>query len=70
MKMTKREARAILACQKTIEKALDVCLEKLGNDESDYATSYWMAHIRDSIGGSAYGSMPIGAAHDLINPDN
>jgi len=66
MPMTKKTARAILACQASIQKAIDVCLPKLTDDERDYATSYWAAHIQDSIGGRAYGAMPIGLAQDTL----
>lgn len=57
--MTKQNARAILQCKKTIDKAIEVCLAKLTGDEKIQAESYWAAHVKSCMNGQAYGSAPI-----------
>jgi hypothetical protein len=67
--MTKSEARAILACQKAVYKALDICENKLTGDELAYAQSYWMAHIRQSFDGHSYGGAPVVRAGRILGDD-
>jgi hypothetical protein len=66
--MTKTEARAILACQKALGKALKICEGKLKGDELQYAQQYWMGQIYVIIGGFYYGSMPIESALAVLEP--
>lgn len=60
--MTKKEAKALLACQAKVVKAIESCLSQLSSDERNYAESYWAAHIRSAITGQGYGSAPMGRA--------
>lgn len=64
--MTKAEARALVAMQDKVNRAVEACLAKLSNREREWAESYWAAHIRASVGGTAYGSAPTGAARELL----
>jgi hypothetical protein len=64
--MNKRQARAMLSCQRQINKAIDSCLEKLSSDDRMYAEAYWAAHIRSAINGSSYGSAPIKKAESAL----
>ena len=66
MAMTKKEARAIVACRNKIIAALDACYLKLSIEQSQYADNYWMAHIRQSLDGHSYGSAPTGEAEELL----
>lgn len=63
--MTKAQAKAIIACRDKIQKALDQCEPKLSPDGRAYMQAYWGAHIRSSISGTSYGSMPVADA-DLV----
>ena len=64
--MTKKEARAIIACRDKISAALRICRNALSGQEAEYADAYWMSHIRQSINGDAYGSMPIYRAEETV----
>lgn len=67
--MTKTEARAILACQDKINKALDACIRKLEPQTRDYAEAYWATHIRLVINSIGFGSAPINRARDVLGLD-
>lgn len=61
--MTKREAKAVLVCQRRIIAALDSCARSLsGSAEFGYFTSYWGANIRSLASGGGYGSAPVAKA--------
>jgi hypothetical protein len=60
--MTKKEARALLACKAKVVKAIESCLSQLSAAERSYAESYWAAHINSAITGQGYGSAPMGRA--------
>ena len=64
--MTKTEAKAYLAMQAKVHKAIDACLAKLSQRERDWAESYWAAHVRSSVDGAAYGSAPTMRAAELL----
>lgn len=66
--MTDKEAKAILLCRKRVEAALNACEAKLGEEELQYAQSYWMSHIRDSMNGRVYGSAPVAKAEERLDP--
>lgn len=64
--MTKTEAKAYLAMQAKVHKAVDACLAKLSQRERDWAESYWAAHVRSAVDGTAYGSAPTVTAAQLL----
>lgn len=67
MAMTKKDARAIIACGNRITKALDACLNQLSEKEQQYARAYWAAHIQSAMHGGNYGSAPMEAAYELLS---
>lgn len=66
MPLTKREARAILACQRKICNAILVVRGQLKPQNLEYAEAYWLAHLVSIISGNSYGSMPISHAVDVL----
>ncbi len=64
--MTKTEARAILDFKAKIEAACKALEKKLPSTMIDYATSYYLAHIRQSVDGHSYGSAPIARAIETL----
>lgn len=65
--MTKAQAKAILQCQRAINRALDTCVSRLDAKDRDHAEAYWIGHIRSSINGFAYGSAPIARCEETLN---
>lgn len=64
--MTKNEARAYVAMQDKVERAVAACLAKLPQRERDWAESYWAAHVRSAVGGMSYGSAPTTEARNML----
>ena len=66
MAMTKKDARAIIACGNRITRALDACLNQLSEKEQQYARAYWAAHIQSAMHGGNYGSAPMARAEMIL----
>lgn len=64
--MTKKEAHAILTCQRKIFVALVECESKLQGDNKTFMVNYWGAHVRSAMSGVGYGSAPIVRAQEKV----
>ncbi len=64
--MNKKEARAILAFQSKVTKALEVLVEKLSQRELESANAYYAAHIRSIVNGNGYMTLPVGKAQETL----
>ena len=68
--MNKKQARAILAFKRKIEKACNELMPQLeGSHEYEFANGYYVAHILRSVSGWDNGSAPIGQAETLLGID-
>jgi hypothetical protein len=66
--MTKKEARAILACKKRIEGAIAMVKIQLTTpDERSNCENYWGGNILHIMQGGSYGAAPISRAEDILN---
>lgn len=67
--MTKKEARAVLRCQRQIQDAISSCLEQLGEQERTQADAYWALTIRGMTEGRFWGSMPVRKAAEVLHAE-
>jgi|HubBroStandDraft_4_1064222.scaffolds.fasta_scaffold08568_5 hypothetical protein len=65
--MTRKQAKAILACQKAVMKALETCRGRLkGSEEGLHFDAYWGSRVTLIMQGSGYGSAPIKRAEETL----
>ena len=64
--MTKAEARAILAFQKTVNQALVRVRDKLSPKELSDAEAYWWSHITNIINDAGWGAVPVAQAKKTL----
>ena len=67
--MTKKEARALIACGNKITRALDACLNQLSDPERDYARVYWAQHIKNALYDGRHGAAPMERAAAIVDAD-
>lgn len=65
--MLKKEARALLAAQRKIYKALEVLEQNLSMAELQYAEGYYLTSTRNIWSGSAFGGPPIARAEEILD---
>lgn len=59
MSMTRREARAVLACAGKVERAVKSVLGQLSEPNRTYAEAYWAGHMLKIAREQGYGTMPL-----------
>jgi hypothetical protein len=65
--VTKSNARAILACKRTVDAAIRRAIEKLSGDEKVFAENYWGASVLSAMSDSYYGSAPVVRAEETLD---